>query len=133
MKSHKRRTPCGNCPFRKDAPLAYWHPSMYTMLADQEQREADIASAHVFACHKDRHGPPDEQEYCVGWLLNQRARGVPNLALRLGLMTSEPASAQFNECEPDGEMYDTVGELVEANLTRDRELYPERYDLEDEE
>jgi len=131
MKSHERRKPCGNCPFRKEAPLAYWHPTMYQMLADIEQREHEFGRASVFGCHKDRQGPSETQEYCVGWLLNQRERGVPNLALRIGLMIgddSEAATEQFNECEPDGEMYETVAELVESNLDRDRVLHPERYE-----
>lgn len=130
MKSHERRKPCGNCPFRKEAPLAYWHPTMYLMLTRIERQEEQLGQASVFGCHKDRHEAPEKQEYCIGWLLNQRERGVPNLALRISLAMNEhheAACAQFNECEPDGEMYESVEELVQVNLARDRELHPERY------
>lgn len=128
----ERRKPCPNCPFRKDAKLAYWHPTMYLMLQRIEKTEHDLEGMRTFGCHKDRHGPREDIEPCVGWLLNQRERGVPNLALRILLATNDEALKQFEECEADGEVYETVTELVEANLDRDRILNPERYDAEGE-
>ncbi len=130
MQSHKRREPCGNCPFLKSAPLAHWHPTMYQLLASIEQGEGEVGSNRVFGCHKDVQCDPDEREYCVGWLLNQRAQGVPNIALRIALMVgdhSEAAVLQFNECT-SGDVYKTVAELVAANLAHDKVLNPERYE-----
>jgi len=127
-----RRKPCPNCPFRKDAKLAYWHPTMYLMLRDIEVAEGDFFSARSFGCHQDRHKPKKEVEPCVGWLLNQREHRVPNIALRLTLMTKPEVLAQFEESEADGELYETVDELVQTNLDQDRLLFPERYNAEGE-
>lgn len=103
---------------------------MYEMLAALEKKEHDVQTMRVFGCHKDRHGDPDEQEYCVGWLLYQRKRGVPNLALRLALIMNDSALIQFREAHvEDDELYETITELVQANLARDQELHPERYEL----
>lgn len=128
-----RRKPCPNCPFRKDAKLAYWHPEMYLMLQDIERTEGDVATGmKTFGCHQDRHGPPKAVEPCVGWLLNQRENGIPNLGLRLLLAMRPEAGKQFEECEPDGDMYETVTELVDENLAVDRVLNPYRYDADGE-
>lgn len=122
-----RRHPCGNCPFRQDAPLAYWHPTMYQMLADLAKREEDV-HAGVFGCHKDRALPPIERGMCVGWLLDQRARDTPSLSLRLALLRGGAAAqSQYREAERSGETWSSIDELVEMNLNRDRELNPERY------
>lgn len=130
QRTYKRRKPCGNCPFRKEAPLAYWHPTMYEMLERMERAEGDPAHSSLFACHKDRGIP--KPELCVGWLLDQRRKHVPSLALRLNLIRSEEATDQFMEAEPDGEMHASVSELVLANREADMLLFPERYsDQED--
>ena len=137
MNKHQRREPCGNCPFRKDAPLAYWHPSQYQMLADIERTEGDPDVRRIFACHKDRTKPPEEREYCVGWLINQRDNGIPNLALRMALMfgpNTEALGKQLDESHPpEGvDLYASVTELVRLNIDRDQELNPHRYRTEDE-
>lgn len=126
-----RRAPCPNCPFRKDVKLAHWHPSMYLMLQHIEKTEGNPFETRTFGCHKDRHEPKEEHEYCVGWIINQREKGVPSIALRLVLSQyQDPAIEQYEESEPDGELYETIEELVEANLERDRKLNPQRYDEE---
>lgn len=129
MAKYERREPCGNCPFRKDAPLAYWDPREYLMLAENERIEGDIMQAESFGCHKDRQVAPEDRQPCVGWLIHQREHGVPNLRLRHRLITSEQAAAQFTEARlPEGvELYDSINELVESNIQHDRVLHPERY------
>ena len=123
---YERRKPCGNCPFRCDVPLAHWHPAMYLMLRRIERTQEDLGTS-TFGCHKDKGEPPERVEPCIGWLLNQRENGVHHIRLRIALAMSPDAAEQFMECEPDGEMFDTVEELVEANLARDREMNPHRY------
>ena len=138
MNSYKRREPCGNCPFRKDAPLAYWDPREYLMLAANERSQGSADASSPFGCHKDRTRRREQREHCVGWLIHQRENGVPSLSLRLRLVCGEHASAaleQFAEARlPEGvELYDSVTELVAANLKRDRELHPERYEHDEDE
>lgn len=112
----ERRKPCPNCPFRKDAKLAYWAPGEYLMIRDLDAKQGNIESQTVFGCHKDRHGPREDQEVCIGWMLYQRANGIPSIALRLKLMREPECAKQYNEAEADGEMYETIDELVETNL-----------------
>lgn len=123
---YDRRKPCGNCPFKRDVPLAYWHPTMYLMLRRIGATEESFEGS-TFGCHKDKNEPPERVEPCVGWLLNQRENGVRNLRLRISLAMSPGAAEQFTECEPDGPTYDSIEELVEVNLERDREMNPHRY------
>jgi len=124
---HTRREPCPNCPFRKDAPLAYWHPDEYLMLSRMRRTEGQPGASGIFGCHKDRHEPPAEREPCVGWLIYQREHGVASIALRLKLMQSAAALAQYEQSAATCELYDSIEELVEDNIERDQELHPERY------
>ena len=135
---YERREPCPNCPFRTDAPLAYWAPEEYVRLADLERVEGQPESATAsFGCHKDRHGPVEDRQYCVGWLVHQRERGVPSIALRFALVASRDREAvveQFEQAKvPDGvALYPSVQDLVAANLRRDRVIHPERYEDDEE-
>lgn len=129
---YDRRKPCGNCPFRKEAPLAYWHPSHYIMLRRMEQVEQDPQESSLFLCHKDRHKDRNEQGLCIGWLLNQREKGCHSIALRLHLMNHDDAINQYQEAEADGPMYETVTDLMFENLVEDAKLHPERYASEGE-
>lgn len=116
---YARREPCGNCPFRKSAPLAHWDPAEYKKLAAIEARE-DGAGATSFGCHKDRHRPAAEVGACVGWLLDQRRTGVRSIALRLRLMAEPRLMAQFEEATGDEDCYESVSDLVAVNLAADR-------------
>lgn len=125
-----RRKPCPNCPFRKDAKLAHWHPSEYLMLQRIARTEHDPFRSKPFGCHKDKDAEPAERELCVGWLIHQRERGTPSIALRLILMRSQEAALQYEKSEPDGELFDSIDELVKMNIERDKKLNPERYEGE---
>ena len=105
---------------------------MYLMLQGIEASETSPFERKTFGCHQDRHKEPKEVEPCVGWLLNQRERGTPSIALRLLLLREPEATAQFDESESGGELYDTVDELVRVNLLQDQVLHPERYEDDDD-
>lgn len=129
MKKHDQREPCGNCPFLRSAPLAHWTPEHYLMLAEIESNEGALGS-NVFACHK--YKDPEQSQYCVGWLLDQRRKGTTSLSLRFDVYRNADAYNQYKECKPpNGDMslmYDDVQELVIANLEHDAILHPERYE-----
>jgi hypothetical protein len=123
---YDRREPCGNCPFRRSAPLAYWHPSQYTMLAEIAAGEGMLGD-RTFGCHKDRGKPKKEIGSCVGWLLDQRKRGIPCLTLRIELAIEPRYAEQMIEITGEEDCYDSIDEVVELNLARDREINPCRY------
>ena len=129
--TYDRREPCANCPFRKDAKLAYWHPAEYLMLGRIERTEGELGDK-TFGCHKDKALPREDVEVCIGWLLHQRKRGVPSVSLRIQLATIPELLTQFEESEPGGELYESISELVRVNIEADRELNPDRYEDEAE-
>ncbi|MCB1282560.1 MAG: hypothetical protein KDB18_13640, partial [Salinibacterium sp.] len=90
-----RREPCSNCPFRRSARLAHWHPTEYIKLHQMEKSEGQFGESGLFNCHKDRSKPANERQLCVGWLQDQRRKGVPSLALRLKLISDHEAQVQF--------------------------------------
>jgi hypothetical protein len=134
MSKYERREPCGNCPFLKSAKLAYWAPTEYLKLKRVGATETMAMGGRSFMCHKDKALPDEDKGLCVGWLIYQKRRGIPSIALRVKLMTDNEACDQYNEADTDEELYDSIDELVQINLLRDRELHPERYgDTEEDE
>lgn len=114
-----RREPCGNCPFRKDAPLGHWDIREYLLLYRMQKTEEDPRNfSNGFGCHKGRKLEKEEQQLCVGWLMNQREQGVPSIHLRLRLARDPTGELreQLDEATCDAELYETVTELVCANL-----------------
>lgn len=91
-------TPCENCPYRLDAPRRLWHREEFekTLLAD-----ADPIGA-VFACHKQGGLEPEARGFCAGWALDQKARGVPSVALRLELVRDPEALSAFDRLTSAG-------------------------------
>lgn len=117
--------PCGNCPFRKDAPRAHWDQTMYLMLLRIDRECEDVGSVmsgggSLFGCHKDKGIPTPEARVCGGWLVNQRERGVPSIQLRVSLSTNPEARAGMEAVSNGGhELFATVLELCEANREAD--------------
>lgn len=71
--------PCGNCPWRKDAPRGYWHPEHFRAIA----RECRDDGTHTMGCHKST---PERQMVCAGWLgvIGYESIGARILALQGG-------------------------------------------------
>lgn len=103
-------SPCGSCPYRKDAPLGLWHPSEFEKLARSERDAIGV----VFACHAT--AKKREQSVCAGWLLKQIDGGLPSIALRLALRNDDTAVALLDTVSNGGhELYATVEEMIRAN------------------
>lgn len=66
-------TPCGNCPYRTDAPRRLWAKEEFEDLLMNENSQFNV----VYKCHKNNGG------VCVGWLVDQYNRGVPSISLRI--------------------------------------------------
>lgn len=106
--------PCANCPYRKDAPLAYWDKSHYLSVAEGE---VDGLAGQVFACHGHIKLKPKDRGFCAGWLLDQKERGVPSIPLRLMLHADDEALAAFKTVKSTVPMFKTAMDMVKANLS----------------
>ena len=104
------REPCGSCPYRRDAKLGLWHPSEFENLLEAEERPLGA----TFGCHGTiKH---DEPSVCIGWLLDQKRRDLPSIALRIRLAESPAAVDCLKEASDGGhELYESIEEMVEAN------------------
>ena len=106
---YDRRESCAQCPYRTDAPLAKWHPDHFVKLL---RDDADLFTAPVYGCH-NRDG-----NVCVGWLLDQRDRDLPNIRLRLSLARSPEFITQLREAhDGDHPRFESVRAMCLANLS----------------
>lgn len=105
------KTPCATCPFRTDAPVGMWHPDEYQKLIDAESDYMGI----IFSCHKHRRAK--KRGMCAGWLLDQKARNVPSIALRLKLTTDKEALQAYKDVSAKGvSLYSSVFAMARINL-----------------
>ena len=105
------REPCAKCPYRRDAPLALWDREHFTTLVANDRNEFGGA---VYGCHATRKLP--EPSVCAGWLLDQIKRGLPSIQLRLALVRAGDVGPVLDAVSDVGhELYDSIGEMVEAN------------------
>lgn len=103
-KVYAARKPCGNCPYRKDAPLRLWHRDEFKKVLDSEASPF----GSVFGCHKQNG------ELCIGWVLDQRRRNVPSVAFRMALVGK------------DGE---AIGKCLEESTDGGHELFPDVFSM----
>lgn len=105
--------PCTSCPYRKDAPIGLWDPVEFQNLLRQD---ADEMGGAVFQCHGEIKKESKDRKLCVGWLLDQRERGVPSIQLRIRLMTSSTALAEFEGASGEGiEIYPSIRAMCLVN------------------
>ena len=111
---YDRRQPCNSCPYRKDAKLGFWHKEHFLTLLANNRNEMHGA---LYMCHEDGKKPEEERGFCIGWLLDQKSRGVPLIPLRLHLMTSEEARKQYNEVNAlKVRLWPSLEQMCMANL-----------------
>lgn len=106
-----RLTPCGSCPYRKCSTAARWAVEEFQDLLEHDRSEL----GRLYQCHqKDGHS-------CVGWLLDQRRRNLPSIALRLALIKATDVPQQYIESlHSEAPLFDSVEEMCQAN-------YPETF------
>lgn len=100
------KTPCANCPYRKDAPVEHWHRDEFQKVLDSE----DSIIGSVFQCHKQNGG------VCVGWLMNQVERDIPSIALRISLSRHDVTREYLDSLHCKAELYALVEEMIAANF-----------------
>jgi hypothetical protein len=91
------KTPCPECPWRRDVPVGQFPPERYVALA----HTAYDLSLKVFACHMSKEGG---EFACAGFLLQSSAH---NLSVRM-------ADHGFEVSSPYP-LYETYREMAIAN------------------
>lgn len=104
----KKKQPCKNCPYRKDAPLKLWHKAEFENLLKEERTE-NVMGSKIFACHKK------DESVCVGWLINQRDRNFPSINLRLVLIKKRINYSYTEGLKSPVQLYQTIEEMILAN------------------
>ena len=99
------KTPCGNCPYRKDSQTQYWAIEEFQKVLTAEK---DLLGS-VFMCHKNNGS------ICVGFLMNQDKRNHPSIALRISLSKHAVDRDYLDNLFCKSEMYETIEEMCEAN------------------
>lgn len=107
VEPHKyiKKKPCNNCPYRKDAPLQLWDKSEFIKLKSEDNKQFGA----VYGCHKkDGH-------VCVGWLIKQVEKDLPNINLRLDLSRNNVTREYLDNIGSGVELFETIDEMIEAN------------------
>lgn len=105
-----KREPCSSCPYRTDAPLELWSAEEFEGLLQSERD----GMGTLYGCH-EFNKRRDQAQVCIGWLISQRERNVPSIALRLKLIQNPEACACIKEASSPVPLYESVEEMCEAN------------------
>lgn len=98
-----RRTPCSECPWRRDVATGRFPTHRFEALAETAY---DMA-LKVFTCHKSSVDAP---RVCAGFLL----RGADhNFSVRMATLRGEIAWGEVGD--GGSELYDSYREMAEAN------------------
>lgn len=107
--------PCATCPYRRETARALWHKSEFENLLAADQDEIGA----VFGCHMHRTEPKEQQRPCIGWLLDQKRRGLPSIALRMMFLKNADALALLDRVSETGlRLYSSIEEMIAANYPR---------------
>jgi len=106
MEKYKCKTPCKNCPYRKDAPKALWSIKEFEDLLESEKSQFGT----VYGCHKNNGSA------CIGWLINQDKRNFPSISLRIDLSKHNVKREYLDSLTCKSEMFDTVAEMAIYNF-----------------
>ena len=103
------RRPCNSCPWRKDVPIAYWHPNHFTSIYTQCQDDG----MHVMLCHGANRLPEGERSklICQGWV---RVVGFDSVGVRIACINGNVTLAEVNDTEGP-ELFDSFESMMEAN------------------
>lgn len=99
-KGTHRRSPCEECPWRRDAPIGAFPPEAYRHSANT----AYDMSSHIFSCHMTGAEKPAT---CAGFLL----RGAEhNFSVRMAR-----SDGRCLDMSSDAPLYDNYREMATAN------------------
>src|SRR3954470_15164213 len=101
----KCKSPCKNCPYRKDAPLQHWSVDEFI---DLLKNESDYYG-NIYGCHK-KNG-----NICTGWLMHQDDNHFPSISLRLLLLKTKIDRIFLDSLICNAKRYASVEEMCIAN------------------
>jgi hypothetical protein len=102
------RRPCGNCPWRKDAPREYWDAEHFREI----WRNCQDDGLHQMACHKSRpDAPAARQIICQGWV---RVMGYDAIGVRIALLRGRVTLTEIEDLS-GLELFETFEEMLLAN------------------
>ena len=107
----KGKSPCKDCPYRKDAPLQKWSSEEFADLIVKDKDE----TGSVYGCHK-KNGT-----VCKGWLMDQDERRLPSIMLRLELSKQKVTREYLDNLTCSSERFHSIAEMASAN-------YPEIFE-----
>ena len=100
--------PCGNCPYRIDAPLKLWHKSEYEKLLRMEGDQIGT----IYNCHKNNGS------ICVGWLMKQDENNFPSIALRISLSNNHITRSYLDSLSSPSPLYRDIKSMIKANYPK---------------
>lgn len=100
------KQPCGNCPYRTDAPVRHWDKSEFETLLDSETHQFGT----IYNCHKNNGS------VCVGWLMKQDENRLPSIALRMALTKYNVTRLYMDSLSSPFPLYKNVKEMIKANF-----------------
>lgn len=100
--------PCGNCPYRTDAPLQLWDKYEFEKLL---KTETEFMGA-IYNCHKDNGS------VCIGWLMKQDENRFPSIRLRIALSKHKVTRKYLNKLNSPFPLYKDVKEMIAANYPK---------------
>jgi hypothetical protein len=114
--------PCGNCPWRRDAPAGEFPAERYERLRTtigSPGHEAGL-NAPIFACHKTE---PGRDRACAGWLA---VAGIDHLGIRLAVTLGRLPASVMRPGDDWPELFSTYDEMVERNRSTAAAVPPAR-------
>jgi hypothetical protein len=104
-----RKSPCKDCPYLKDAPLAKWDLGHFK---DVLARDTELLGA-IWECHNN------DGCVCVGWLMDQDNRRLPSISLRIELNRHHITREYMDALHCKSEMFESVEAMCCANFPHD--------------
>lgn len=111
MAPTKIRQPCGNCPWRKDAPREFWDPQHLTDIYTRCQDDG----LHIMLCHKSpefvaKPGNEGKKLVCQGWI---RVIGFEAIGVRIAAMRGYVTGEEVEDQRPG--LFGSFEEMLAAN------------------
>lgn len=106
VKSFECTQPCGNCPYRTDAPVRLWAREEF---ADLMANEAAMLGT-TYGCHKQNGS------MCIGWVMDQERRGFPSIMLRIKMSQENVTREYLDSLHSPAPLYKNVRAMVKANF-----------------
>ena len=107
------KTPCGNCPFRKDKKF-YLSKARAEEISDSLKKDGSIFNCHKTIDYGDEEGSPNvtkKTKVCAGSLSTMENEGLSNRMMNIGRALGIYKPEELN---PNSPVYDSLEEWVKS-------------------